>query len=86
MIPVGFLRGGLSLPVDLEKLSQNLASMLNGNGPLHRIGRTHQMYYERHAEGLNFRFRVPQNGVSETAAMFTLLPGIELDFEDETAH
>lgn len=87
IVPVGFLRRQDSLPVDLQKLSENMAAMLNGHAPLHQIGDTHAMYYERHAAGMNFRFRESRiGGVSILGAMFTSLPGIELEFEDETAH
>ena len=83
MLPVGLMRGSSHLPVDLAKLSHNLASMLNNNGPLHHIEATHEMYFERHAEGLNFRFRDHDaGGTSEVGAMFTLLPGVTMDFAD----
>jgi hypothetical protein len=83
MLPVGFLRGGSDLPCDLRKLAENFASILNGHEPLYRDGKTHEMYFERHSGGLNFRFKNPkEDGISEVGAMFTILPGVELKYDD----
>ena len=81
--PVGYLRGCQGLPVDLARLSENFAAMLNGNNPLYRMGSGHQMFYEQHDGGMNLRFRKKDDGsVSEIGALFTLSPGIEMEFED----
>jgi hypothetical protein len=81
--PVGFLRGGADLPCDLRKLTENFIAILNGNALIYRDAYQHDMFYERHAGGLNFRFKKPDEaGVSQVGAMFTLLPGVELEFDD----
>ena len=78
--PVGIMRGGEHLPIDLEKLSQNFAAMLNGHGPLHSFDSDYKMYFERHSEGINFRFRnAAKGGVSEVGALFTLMPGVKME-------
>lgn len=83
LTPVGFMRGSRELPVDLARLSENFAAMLNGNKPLYRLGEDYQMFYEKHDGGMNLRFRKSQeDGVSEVGALFTLLPGIEMDIDD----
>lgn len=84
LLPIGFLRGGADLPCDLRKLAENFASILNGKDPIYKDGRSHDMYFERHAEGLSFRFKDPRvEGVSHACALFTCLSGIELEFDDE---
>lgn len=82
LMPIGFLRGDKNLPVDLGKLSENFAAMLNDRDPMHMIGQTHDMYFERFPEGMSLRFRKDE-GVSEAGAMFTLLPGFTLKFEED---
>jgi hypothetical protein len=83
LTPIGFLRGDRDLPCDLRKLAENFASVLNGNDPLYTDIRNHDMYYERYSGGINFRFKKPnEEGVSEVGAMFTLLPGVELDYDE----
>ncbi|MBU6234208.1 MAG: hypothetical protein KGQ41_00035 [Alphaproteobacteria bacterium] len=84
LLPIGFMRGDADLPCDLRKLAENFASILNGHEPLYQENGTHEMFFERHSGGLNFRFKKPdEDGVTEVGAMFTLLPGMELEYSDE---
>jgi hypothetical protein len=55
-IPVGFLRDQ-KCPIPLNKLAENLASILNGNDPLHRIESGHKIYYEQIDGGFHLRFK-----------------------------
>jgi hypothetical protein len=81
--PIGFLRGGADLPCDLRKLTENFVAILNNHELIYKDAHQHDMFYERHAGGINFRFKKPQDtGVSEIGAMFTVLPGVELEFDD----
>ena len=78
--PVGIMRGGEHLPIDLRKLSENFAAMLNGHEPLHYMKSDYRMFFERHSEGFNFRFRnAALGGVSEVGALFTLMPGVTME-------
>ncbi len=84
LTPVGYLRGCEGLPVDLGRLSENFAAVLNGNNPLYRLGPDHQMFYEPYPGGMNLRFRKKDGGgISEVGVMFTLSPGAEMDFVHE---
>ena len=84
LLPIGFLRGAAGLPCDLRKLAENFASILNGQDPIYKDGGSHDMYFERHAEGLSFRFKDPKaEGLSQPYALFTSLSGIELEYDDE---
>lgn len=83
LLPVGFLRGDRDLPCDLRKLAEDFTSILNGGKPLYKESCTHEMFFERHAGGINFRFKKPhEEGVSQTGAMFTILPGVELEYDE----
>lgn len=55
-IPVSTLRRQ-DCPVPLNKLAENLASILNGNEPLHQIESEYKMYYEDIESGFHLRFR-----------------------------
>lgn len=77
---IGVMRATSALPIDLEMLSQNFAAMLNGHAPLHQMRSEFQMFFEQHSEGFNFRFRhAVRGGVSEVGALFTLMPGVEME-------
>lgn len=56
--PVTFLREQ-DCPVPLQQLAENLASILNGNEPLHKIDSDHQIYYEQIDSGFHLRFKTP---------------------------
>ena len=43
-------------PLPLQKLAENLASILNGKEPLHKIDSDHKIYYEEMKEGFQLRF------------------------------
>lgn len=80
MTPVAVLRGDKGLPVDLRQLSQNLASVLNGNDPLFpSLGGTHNMHFAHLPAGMSFRFRDPvAGGVSEPLAILAVHEGFDL--------
>lgn len=54
-VPVTLLRQH-DCPLPIQKLAENLASILNGNKPLHRLESDHKIYYEEMSEGFQLRF------------------------------
>lgn len=56
MIPVSFLRAH-ECPVPIQKLAENLASILNDREPLHIIESDHEIFYEPIDSGFHLRFR-----------------------------
>lgn len=81
--PIGILHPDPSLPVPIDLLAHNTASLLNGKNPLYRFGDDkRQMFFEKLLVGFNLRFReTSQSGVSTVGATFIVLPGFEDQLE-----
>jgi hypothetical protein len=71
-VPVSFLRQA-DCPVPLAKLAENLASITNGNDPLHMIDSDHRMYFQDIDGGFHLRFRRNDDhgGVTHVGATMT---------------
>lgn len=67
-IPVlHFIQGDTDFPSDIEKMAANLASLLNGNEPLHNLDiGANRLYWAEHKDGVSLRIKKPE-GTSTTS-------------------